>query len=375
MRRTDLATDLANITNISSQSTLINNALNRAMDKMSGFTKWPFYLDTGYFTTFDDISAGDADVTNASRSVTSDHASTSWPTSVLYRKFRLGSAQAFYRIASRVSATSITLEAPYQGDTDTDEAYSIFQDEYLLNADCDMNHLARQIQTGRSLTELDALDFDDLYPAPSATGDPYYLIPIGRSRQGDVYSTGTVTASAGATAITGSSTAWTGAGAQGVSRGSRIRVGNDVYTIKSVDSDTQVTIYGTIGTAISAGTAYEIFLDNIVVQIYPLPDSARNIYYRYWRKPTPMANNWDEPDMPSNWQWLLIPGALMELWAHKGDDARVRTAEAEFYNGLARMKTELIPSVRTYQKRSQTEGMSRRTPRWPDAFDVRARVL
>jgi hypothetical protein len=168
-----------------------------------------------------------------------------------------------------------------------------------------------------------------------------------------VYSTGTVAASVGGTAITGTSTDWQGEGAQGVSRGSRIRIGNDVYTIKSVDSGTQVTIYGIIATA-AAGATYEIFLDNIVCQIYPIPNAARNVYYRYWRKPAPMENNWDEPDMPSNWQWLLIPGALTEIWAHK---------------------EELIPSVRVYQKKSQTAGTNRRGPRWPDAFDVRARAF
>ena len=374
MRRTDFATDLANITNISSQSALINRALNRAQDKMSGFTKWPFYMDIGYFTTFDDISAGDADVTISSRSVTSNHASTSWGVGVLYRKFRAGSEQAYYPISARVSATSITLESPYQGATATDGTYSIYQDEYLLGADVDMNHIARQIQTGRSLQELDAIDFDDLYPTPTATGDPTYLVPIGRSRQGNVYSTGTVSASAGASTITGSSTTWLDEAAQGLSRGSRIRIGNDVYTVKSVDSATQVTIYGTIATAVT-GSTYEIFLDNIVVQVYPIPDSARNIYYRYWRKPAPMENNWDEPDLPSNWQHLLIPGALMELWAHKGDEARVRGAEQEFLRGLQRMKEELVPSVRTYQKRSQTQSFGRRGPRWPDNFDVRAHAF
>jgi hypothetical protein len=374
MRRTDLATDIASIVNVSSQSALINRAIQRALDKMSGYTKWPFLMDTGHFTTFDDISAGDADVTNASRSVTSNNGSTSWDASVVQRKFRAAGETAFYRINSRASLTSITLEAPYQGTTATDGTYSIYQDEYLLNADVDMNHLARQIQTGRSLTELDTLDFDDLYPAPRTTGDPYYLIPIGRSRQGLVYSTGIVTASVGGTTIAGTSTAWLGEGAQGVSKGSRIRIGSDVYTIKSVDSDTQVTIYGTITTAVTS-TTYEIFLDNIVAQIYPIPDAARNIYYRYWRKPAPMENNWDEPDMPSNWQWLLIPGALMELWAHKGDEVRVRGAEKEFYEGLQRMKQELIPSVRTYHKKSQTAYQAHRGPRWPDNFDVRANAF
>lgn len=374
MRRTDFATDLANIVNVSSQSVLINNSLQRALDRMSGYTRWPFLMDIGYFTAVDDITAGDADVTAGSRSVTSDHASTSWGVGVVYRKLRIGSAQAYYPIATRVSATSITLESPYQGTTATDQSYKIYQDEYLLNADVDLNHIARQIQTGRSLEELDAIEFDSMEPTPTTEGDPYYLIPTGRSRQGNVYSTGTVTATVGGTTITGSSTTWTAEAAQGVSRGSRIRIGNDVYTIKSVDSDTQVTIYGTITTTVS-GSTYEIFLDNIVVQIYPVPDAARNVYYRYWRKPAQLANNWDEPDMPSNWQHLLVDGALIDLWAHKGDEVRRSGAERTFYAGLQRMKEALVPAVRTYQRKSQTANMTRHGPRWPDGFPAGAHVV
>ena len=137
-------------------------------------------------------------------------------------------------------------------------------------------------------------DFDSVHPAPDSHGDSIYAVPIGRRQ--DVYDTGTVSASQSTSVITGASTSWLSV--QGLSRGNRIRVGNEVFTVKSVDSDTQITVYETITSAISAGTAYQAFMDNMVVQIYDIPDAVRNYYFRYYRKPTPLVNDYDEPDLP-----------------------------------------------------------------------------
>ncbi len=374
MRRADIVSDIENITKVTGNSAFVQRAVQRALDRISGFTEWSFYLDTGYFPLFDDETAGDADVTLSSRSVTSNNGNTSWGTEVVNRKFRIGSNTDYYRISARASSTAITLEALYQRATATDQSYRIYNDEYFLNADVDENHIARQIQTGQSLAELDALDFDIRFPAATTLGDPIYMVPIGRSRQGDVYDVGTVTASVGGTTITGSSTDWISELGQGITRGSRLRIGNAVYTIKSVDTDTQVTIYGTI-TAAASGSTYEIFLDNIVVQVYPIPDAPRNIYYRYFRKPYPLENAWDEPDIPSNWHWLLIPGALVEVWAHQGNEQKVRGAEAELLRGLQEMKEHYVSTTKVFQRRSQASLFRGRGPRWPDAFPAGARVF
>lgn len=345
-RFTDLRDDVENIAQVTDQRNLVNRIMNRTLSRIAGFHPWPFYLDEGFFTTVDDITAGDADVTNGSASVTSDHASTSWPAGVVGRKFRLTNQNAYYRILTRVSATSITLETTFQGDTDTDEGYVIYQDEYRLRADVHVYHLLRQIQQGYALIDLDPAEFDILLPTPTAQGDPNYAINIGTRR--DTYATGTVTAT-GST-ITGTSTAWTGV--QGLSRGSRIRIGTAVYTVQSVDSDTSITVYETV-TTVSGATAYVIYLNNPRILIHQIPDAARNIYYRYWRNPVPLVNDYDEPDLPPDWQWLLVVGSLSELFTHKGDADRSTSNEQQFLTGLQRMKSQYRVHNKVFQRYPQ----------------------
>lgn len=364
-RFTDLRSDLENICNVKDQRTLVNRTMNRTMDRIAGFQPWPFYLDEAFFATVDDYSTGTITVANGSTTVTG--ASTVFTAAMVGRKLRVESEQAYYKISAFVSATELTLEQAYQGSLTSGNDYTIYQDEYRLKPNVHIPHLLRQIQNGWALSDIDPGDFDLAFPTPVATGDPSISVPIGTRR--DVYSTGTVSGTSGATTITGSSTAWTSV--QGLDRGSRIRIGDNVYTVKSVDSATSITIFETLSATVS-GTTYQIFLDNIRVQLYTIPDAARNIYYRFYRSPDPLVNDYDEPDLPSDWQWLIITGSLADMWDHKGAMDKSAQAEQKFFAGLNRLKSQYRSVSRVYQRNSQTAGTRRLQPRFPAGTDIRA---
>lgn len=97
---------------------------------------WKFLFRQTILTTVAQITAGDADVTNASTSVTSDHADTVWTGTAGY-KFKFNAYEEVYDIASVGGATSITLANAFNGTTATDGAYKIVQDEYDLPSDFD----------------------------------------------------------------------------------------------------------------------------------------------------------------------------------------------------------------------------------------------
>jgi hypothetical protein len=155
----------------------------------------------------------------------------------------------------------------------------------------------------------------------------------------DIYTTGTVSATAGTNTITGSGTSWTTV--EGLGRMSNIIIGSNRYTVKSVGSDTSITTYEAIVSTVSAGTAYTIVLNNLVLQYYNIPNSNRNIYYRYYRIPDQMANDYDVPDMPIAWHWLLIYGGLSIIWMHKGNPQQQEESEKRFLDGLNMMKVKL----------------------------------
>jgi len=364
MRFTDLRSDIEDISQVTDQRNLVNRIMNRTLSRISGFSAWPFYLDEGFFTTVAEYTTGTASVTNGSASVTGS--GTTFTAAMVGRKIRFNGENAYYRILTFSSATDITLEAPYQGTTDTAATFSVYQDEYRLRGDVHIAHMMRQVQDGAALVDVDPGEFDVLYPASQAMGNPNFVVPIGTRR--DTYSTGTVTATS--KTITGTSTAWTDV--QGLSRGSRIRIGDNVYTVQSVDSATSITVYETVIT-VAGATAYSITLDNPRVLLHKIPDTAQNIYYRFYREPAPMVNDYDEVDLPSDWQWLLVVGSLSELFTHKGDAERSTSNEQQLLVGLQRMKSQYRSVSRTYPRYPQGSMTSRRLqPTFPTGTDIRA---
>ena len=367
-RFVELYSDVETTSQVTGEQAFIKRAVQRALDRVSGFHHWPFYLEDSFFSTVDDVTAGTVAVTNGSATVTGT--STAFTSAMIGRKFRVGSQNAYYTIAAVASGTSLMLDQNFQGADDTSCTYVIYQDEYRLVADVDAQYFLREIENGFALIDLDPGTFDLRFPTPVSFGNPDFSVPIGRRQ--DIYETGTVAVTAGSRTITGSGTpAWDGV--QGLSRGNRIRITDtgEVLTINTVDSATQLTAYENAVTT-DASSAYQIFLDNLVVQLYNIPDAARNIYYRNYRKPTPLVNDYDEPDLPSNMQWLLIQGALEEAWAHKGDDARRRSAVASFQGGLQQFKKHFTSIPRLYGKKPQTALSRRLQPRFSATTDVRA---
>lgn len=362
-RFTDLRSDTETISQVLNQRNLVNRVINRTLARIYGSHPWPFALDEAFFTTVDDYSTGTVTVTNGSTTVMG--ASTVFTDAIVGRKIRVGSDNAYYRISAFVSTTELTLEAPYQGSLTSGNTYVVYQDEYRLRADVDVQHFYRQVQQGIALTDVDPGDFDINYPTQTAFGDPTIIAPIGTRR--DIYSTGTVSASS--KTITGVSTAWTDV--QGLSRGSRIRIGDNVYTVKSVDSATQLTVFETV-TTVAAGQSYVIFLDNIRVILKSIPDAARNIYYRFYRKPTPLVNDYDEPDLPETMQYLLPLGSLTELYQFKNDVEKSLLNEKEFEGGIQKWKVHYRSQTRVYQRFPQGSSTRSFQPRFPQGTDIRA---
>ena len=334
--RSELANIAEKISNVTDQRTLLNNSLQIALNRVYQFHDWPYYLDfkNGAIETVDDYSTGTIAVTNGSTAVTGT--TTVWTAAMVGRKIRVSGEKPYYRIVSiNTGAQTLVLDHEYQGDDDATASYEIFKDEYRLNADVDKYKTIRQIENGIPLFSITPSDFDKSYPTPEAYSNPMFEIMVGTEIE--VYITGTL---AGATnTLTGNNTEW--ASVEGLGKGSKIRVGNYWYTVKSVDSDTSITTYETLPT-IAAGSAYEIKLDNIVVQLYQIPNSAKTLYYRYFRKPAPLANDYDSPDMPSDYHHLLSWGALSELLSQKGDINKAYTVyEDRFVAGLQQMKFKI----------------------------------
>lgn len=350
MTRLEIATAVENISNVKDQRILVNTSIQVALDRVYQFHDFPYYIqDKGVIKTADDYTTGTVSITNSSTAVAGTL--TVWTSAMAGRKIRFNGENAYYRIKSITDGTNLVLEQPYQGTTDTDATYAIYQDEYRLAPDVDKYKILRQAQNGVTLFSYHPTAFDEIYPMPNSFADP-----IGEIMEGtllDIYSTGTLSGSANSTTLTGSGTSWTSV--EGLDRMSRIRIGTSVYTVKSVDSDTQITLYEKLSVNVAASTAYEITLNNLRLQLYQIPNAQRVIYYRYFRIPAILANDYDLPDMPFGFHHLLIYGSLSMILMQKGDINKAQQeAETRFVEGLMQMKLKIgsFAPDRIYKRKS-----------------------
>lgn len=106
--------------------------INMACKRIAYAYPWDSMRAEQRVATVAPYSTGTATFTNGSTTVAGT--STVWSSAFVGRKVALGVGQPYYRIATRVSNTEITIAEAYAEATATDTTYTAFQDEYNLAA-------------------------------------------------------------------------------------------------------------------------------------------------------------------------------------------------------------------------------------------------
>ncbi len=338
MPRLQFSTILSRVKAISlvtSQDALIKDAIQMGLDRAT-MTDLPYLMNGGFITTIAPYTTGTVTATNGSKTIAGS--GTTFTSVMVGRKIRVNSENAYYRISAFVSITEVTLEAAYQGTTQSGASYSLYKDEYKLPADLDVYKVMRQIENGVALVGMDATAFDILAPAASSQGDPNYEILVGTKL--DTYTTGTLSGTVNTAVLTGVGTSWLSV--EGLSKGTRITISTTVYTVKSVDSDTQITLYEKLSATVS-GSAYTLRLDNYIMQLHQIPDSAQNIYFRYQRIPDLLVNDEDVPDLPDKYHYILVTAGL--IWAWMTKDKEEATKQEAFFNAQVAQMWKRIGNI------------------------------
>ena len=152
-----------------------------------------------------------------------------------------------------------------------------------------------------------------------------------------------------------------------------IIISGNRYTVQSVNSDTSITIFEQAIGAIS-GSTYQLLLRNYKTQVFPIPPDVESLYYRYYRMPDIMVNNWDVPDLPNDWHWIIVWGALAWIYLQKGDVQKAyATADTQFKQGIKMMRDKIgNPAAdRIYCKQSQDRQFRRLDGLEKGTFDRR----
>lgn len=203
-----------------------------------------------------------------------------------------------------------------------------------------------------------------------------------------VYGTGTMTATEGSTTITGTGTTWTSGMV-----GRKITCENATYIIATFVSTTEMTISTNYAGAGGGGLSYKIFQDEyslasdcedvlsvrqenhphklikvgieviddyypqrssfgypvaysivgydssdyMVVALYPNPNVARNVYYRYKKRVTEMSADTDTPIIPLRYRWVMAKGALYVVAKYLDMPDIGGDFEREYRQGVAQL--------------------------------------
>lgn len=336
MTFSDIQAQVVAISNVQQQTDLVKRSVNVALNRIAEYFEWPFYMvNTGLIVTVAPYTTGTVTAVNGSASIVG--VGTTWTSAMVGRKIRIASGQPYYRIKSIDSTTTLTLTTVFQDTSATTAAYNIYKDEYRLASDVDTYKTIVQIQNAIAMFSTPPARFDKFFPSPYSYSHPTLEIMEGTTL--DTYSTGTVTVTVNSATIVGVGTGWSSVEALG--RMSLITIGTNVYTIKSVTDDTHIVVYETPTVAATTST-YSISMNNLMTQVFPIPAQQESLCYRYYRIPTPLVNSYDVPDLPIQWQYLLIYGSLSFVFLSKGDINKSQMeSEARFLEGLQNMKKKL----------------------------------
>jgi len=343
------------ISNITSQDDLIKDGIQMGLDRAT-MVDLPYLMTEGVITTVAPYETGTVTVADGSKTVTG--LLTVFTLAMVGRKIRIGGENAYYRIGAYVSGTELTLETAYRGDLTSGNTFTIYKDEYRLPANLDIYKVMRQLENKVSLVDIEASAFDISEPSPSTQGNPNYNILSGTKL--DTYAIGTVSGSVNLSALTGVDTLWTTV--DGLGKGSRLTIGSNVYTVKSVDSDTAITIYEKFIVTVASVT-YILHLDNYILQLFPIPDSAKNLPFRYQRIPEMLYNDQDIPDLPEKYHYILITAGL--IWAWMTKDKEEATKQETIFAAQAAQMQKRISNIAhniSFPRRSQDRvGLDRRS--------------
>lgn len=244
----------------------------------------------------------------------------------------LASDGSYYKIAA-VDATHVYLDTPFQGTTASGVSTTIWNDEYTVYPDVLGIGSFVNYSLVQTMREAWVANFKDSYSKQTSSGNPDVYEVIGRKQLSAIYTTGTISGSVNSNVLTGSGTAWK----SNVEPGYEVTIGTTKYHIKTVDSDTQVTLYQMLNAQVSAST-YSMVGKNALIVRFKVPTSQIVVHYWYWAKDRPFVNDSDEDWVAELYPRVIVNGMSYFDYIDKNDVIRGRTAQETFEDSIKNMR-------------------------------------
>jgi hypothetical protein len=167
------------------------------------------------------------------------------------------------------------------------------------------------------------------------------------------YTTGTITGTSALKVITGSGTSWT---TSNIAQFDYIQIGSYAYTVNSVDSNTQITVFEDLAASFAAST-YTAVLDRWTVDLYPVPSSTLAMIIHGKQIVPRLDDDYDIPILPDNWHYILVKAGIVKALQHNQEDysgefqeleLAIKRLVSEDQSEADRLEGLAIPRSRSY---------------------------
>lgn len=290
--------------------------VNRAYLDFNGKFSWPWLRDRFSVNTILNDTVGTVNVTKGSRTITGT--GTAFATAQEGQVFLIRPREDRLYIIKKVnSANELLLEQPYNEATATGQSYIIWHKYYTLASE--VNNFEDFYIEELKLFWSHIKEWDDKAKAASVTGDIRMWSIWGYDYTTRSDSTGTVSITKDARTVTGVSTLFI---TNNVQPGDKITFnGTESYHIRSIDSETQLTIVE-LATTTRSGVAYTVVSEQAPTVVFDAINQTRSqvISYTYKRKTYPMQNDNEVPNLDRQFWDILVIGGMLYGYEFLGDD-------------------------------------------------------
>jgi hypothetical protein len=295
-------------------------------DELIGSSDFDFLEEDFVIQTVAEINTGSVSTTAGASTITAS--SPIFTSAMVGYVIRMNGDDHTYRIASFSTSTILIVEGVIEK-TLTSVGFQMGKDRYLLPRKIRKAKTLKNRKHDQFMNQVDNIFFERWNPDPNVFSEPTKWKIWGKNDV--VYTTGTVSGTSGASVITGDSTAWL---TSGIEPFHKVQVGSYAYTVKSIDSATQITIFEKLATTISLSTVYQVEIDNWVIEVDPIPDEVIVIDGRGYKEVPPLVNDYDVPVLPEPLIYVLVDGLLERIRRHNFESGTIE--QAEFELGKAR---------------------------------------
>lgn len=305
----------------------VNTIREFAWDKFD----WSFKRRGWTIRTYNQINSGTCTVTNGSNTVTASASVFSSPYVGGYFRALGSIPQSWYRIVAQ-GGTTLTLDIPYQGANSSTSTYEVRKFDYLIPSELAGKVSMTDSQGGQISVE-SVLSRPTMIP--DSLGCPYNAVVWSDDPIGTTYTTGTISGTVDTRTVTGSGTSWL----SNVTAGDQLEVvvasTTYKYQVRSVESDTSITLYQFLRVAISASTTYTIRNQfGRIARLYPTANDEYAISIFGVRHIYPLAHDNDTDELLTYHSSALLEG-IIGLEQGASPDNRENPQMAKFLSMLA----------------------------------------